>query len=381
MGRRVAIVGVGLSESGYVPQYSPFQLLARASQRALQDAGLRPSDIDGFGSTGLGVLPPIEVAEYLGLTPRWMDSTSVGGSAWEVMAAHATDAIAQGHADVVLLSYGSSSRSDIKNGLRSANMAFGMRGPAQFEAPFGASLASKYAMAARRHMHEYGTTVEQLAQVAVDARAWATLNPRAERRDPLTLEDVLNARMVADPFTAPHCCLRSDGGAAIILVAEDRLADLDVTPVFVLGSAAATSHSTMSEWTDFTTTSAAITGQQAFQRAGIRPEDVDVCELYDAFTYNIVVLLEDLGFCAKGEGGTFLQSTGLGPGGGLPVNTDGGGLSACHPGMRGLFLLVEAVCQLRGDAGERQVNAARIACVSAVGGWFSSSATMILGRE
>ena len=380
MNRRVAIAGVGLSESGAVPQFSPFDLLARASRNALAETGLTPADIDGFATTELGILPPIEVAEYLGLKPTWIDGTGVGGATWEVMAAHAVDAISTGRADVVLLAYGSSSRSDLKKGLRSANKSFGARGPAQFEAPFGATVASRYAMSAQRHMHEYGTTVEQMATVAVEARRFAELNPRAERREPITLDDVHASRMIADPFTALHCCLRSDGGAAVILVAEDRLADLPITPVFVLGAAETTSHSTMSEWPDFTVTPAARTGQLAFEQAGVRPEDIDVCQIYDAFTYSVIVTLEDLGFCAKGEGGRFITDIGIGPGGGLPVNTDGGGLSACHPGMRGLFLLVEAVRQLRGDSDAYQVENAELACVSGMGGWFSSSGTMILGR-
>ncbi|NYE19660.1 acetyl-CoA acetyltransferase [Microbacterium immunditiarum] len=363
-----------------MPQFSPYELLARASRNALAETGLTPADIDGFATTEMGILPPIEVAEYLGLRPTWVDGTGVGGSTWEVMAAHAVDAIAAGRADVVLLAYGSSSRSDVKKGLRSANKSFGARGPAQFEAPFGATVAARYAMAANRHMHQYGTTVDQLATVAVEARRFAHLNPAAERQELISLEDVHAARMISDPFTALHCCLRSDGGAAVILVAEDRLADLPTKPVFVLGSSEATSHSTMSEWDDFTVTPAAVTGPRAFAQAGIRPDEIDVCQIYDAFTYSVVVTLEDLGFCAKGEGGRFITDVGIGPGGGLPVNTDGGGLAACHPGMRGLFLLVEAVRQLRGEGGPRQVEDAELACVSGMGGWFSSSGTMILGR-
>jgi len=381
MNRRVAIAGVGLSESGLVPEYSPYQLLAHAARRALAETQLDPGDIDGFASTDLGILPPIEVAEYLGLRPTWIDGTSVGGATWEVMASHACDAIARGHADVVLLAYGSSARSDLKKGLRSANRSWGARGPAQYEAPYGPTLVSKYAMAARRHMHEFGTTIDQLATVAVEARRYAALNPAAERHDPLTIDDVHSSRLIADPFTALHCCLRSDGGAAAVLVAEDRVSDLPVPPVWILGSADHTSHTTMTEWPDFTRTPAAVTGPTAFERAGVAPADIDVCELYDAFTYNVVVTLEDLGFCAKGEGGAFVEDVGIGPGGGLPVNTDGGGLSACHPGMRGLFLLVEATRQLRGECRERQVSQAELACVSGTGGWFSSSGTMILGRN
>jgi acetyl-CoA acetyltransferase len=381
MNRRVAIAGVGLSETGSVPQYSPYQLLARAARRALGETGLTPADIDGVASTGLGLLPPIEVAEYLGLRPTWMDGTSVGGSTWEVMASHAVDAISRGQAEVVLLAYGSSARSDVKSGLRGANMSFGApRGPAQYEAPFGPTLVAKYAMAARRHMHEYGTTIDQLAAIAVQARRFAQLNPAAERREPLSIQDVHASRLIADPFTGLHCCLRSDGGAAVILVAEDRVADLPVRPVWIIGSAEYGSHTTMSAWPDYTRSPAAETGARAFQRSGVSPANIDLCQIYDAFTYSVLVTLEDLGFCGKGEGGAFIEQIGIGPGGRLPVNTDGGGLSACHPGMRGLYLLVEATRQLRGEAGERQVMDAELACVSGTGGWFSSSATMILAR-
>lgn len=235
-------------------------------------------------------------------------------------------------------------------------------------------------MAARRHMEQYGTTAEELATVAVAARAYAAMNPNAEKRDPITVQDVQESRMIADPLTALHCCLVSDGGAAVVMVAEDRLADLPVTPVFVLGTGEHTSHISMSAWEDYTVSPAAVSGPRAFRAAGVTPQDIDVCQIYDSFTYTCAVTLEDLGFCPKGEIGRFLTDTGTGPGGGLPVNTDGGGLSACHPGMRGLFLLVEAVRQLRGECGERQVPDARLACVSGTGGWFSSSGTVILGR-
>jgi acetyl-CoA acetyltransferase len=234
-------------------------------------------------------------------------------------------------------------------------------------------------MAARRHMYEYGTTIEQLAEVAVSARANAGLNPEAAFRKPITVDDVLSGPMIADPFTKLQCCIRSDGAAAAVLVAEDRIADLLRPPVWVLGAAEAISHVSMSQWTDFTTGPASVSGELAFQRAGLSPADVDVCELYDAFTYMLLITLEDLGFCGKGEGGAFVEGGRLRVGGELPTNTDGGGLSASHPGQRGLFLLVEAVRQLRKEAGERQVPDARIACISGTGGWFCSSATMLLG--
>ena len=381
MTRKVAIAGVALSDVGRVDSATPYALTGQASRRALADAGLKPSDVDGFASTSLGTMAPIDVGEYLGLTPRWVDSTAVGGASWEVMAAHATDAIANGHADVVLLTYGSTARADIKKKLRGANLNWGTRGPIQYEAPYGHTLISKYAMAARRHMHEYGTTIEQLAEVAVSARFNAKDNPEAYYRDPITVADVLDGPMIADPFTKLHCCIRSDGGAAMVLVAEDRIADLPKKPVWVLGTGEATSHMSMSQWDDFTTGPAALSGPLAFQRAGVAPSEIDVAEIYDAFTYMLLMTMEDLGFCAKGEGGAFVESGALRLGGALPTNTDGGGLSACHPGQRGLFLLVEAVKQLRGESGVRQVPDAKLACVSGTGGWFCSNGTMILGRD
>ncbi|MFB7996643.1 acetyl-CoA acetyltransferase [Streptomyces sp. NPDC056002] len=384
--RRVAIAGIALSDCGRVDEATPYALHAQAARRAVADAGLTPDVVDGFAGAGLGILAPVEVAEYLGLKPRWVDSTSVGGSTWEVMAAHAADAIAQGHARAVLLVYGSTARADIKARRRTSNLSFGARGPLQFEVPYGHSLIAKYAMAARRHMHEYGTTLEQLAEVAVQARANAALNPEAMFRDPVTVDDVLDGPMIADPFTKLHCCLRSDGGAAALLVAEDLLPDCAKSPVWVLGSGEYVSHTTMSEWDDFTVSPAAVSGKLAFERAGVTPDEIDLAEIYDAFTYMTLVTLEDLGFCAKGEGGSFVEKGRLLRDGGLPTNTDGGGLSAQHPGMRGLFLLVEAVRQLRGEAGERQVRKAggrlpRLAVASGTGGWFCSSGTVVLGTS
>ncbi|MEU5685432.1 acetyl-CoA acetyltransferase [Streptomyces venezuelae] len=383
--RKVAVVGVALSDCGRVDEATPYALHAQAARRALADSGLARDVIDGIASAGLGTLAPVEVAEYLGLRPRWVDSTSVGGATWEVMAAHAADAIAAGHANAVLLVYGSTARADIKARRRTSNLSFGARGPLQFEVPYGHSLIAKYAMAARRHMHEYGTTLEQLASVAVQARTNAATNPDAMFRDPITVDEVLDGPMIADPFTKLHCCIRSDGGCAVLLVAEDYVADCASEPVWVLGAGEHVSHTTMSEWDDFTVSPAAVSGRLAFERAGVTPGEIDVAEIYDAFTYMTLVTLEDLGFCEKGEGGPFVEKGRLLRDGGLPTNTDGGGLSAQHPGMRGLFLLVEAVRQLRGQAGAGQVRRAdgtlpELAVASGTGGWFCSSGTVVLGR-
>ena len=376
-----AIVGAALSDVGRIDDRSVFQLHWQAASRAVADAGLTRDDVDGLMSVGTGVLPPVEVAEYLGLRPTWLDSTGVGGSTWEVFLEHAVAAITAGQAEVVLIVYGSTARSDLKKGLRSANLALSARGPSQFDAPWGHTLIAKYAMTARRHMHEYGTTIEQLADVAVAARANASLNPEAMYREPLTVQDVLNGPMIADPFTKLQCCIRSDGGGAVVVTSAERARQLQGEPVWVLGTGSVSSHTTMSEWRDFTVSPAVVSGRRAFAAAGLTPSDVDVCQFYDAFTILLPMTFEALGFCAPGDGGPFVSGDRLTVRGAMPTNTDGGGLSACHPGMRGVFLLVEAVRQLRGEAGDRQVPQARVACVNGTGGWFSSASTALLGSD
>lgn len=381
MSRRVAIVGAALSDTGRLDHRSPFELHHQAASRALADAGLHQRDVDGFASSGTGLLAPIEVAEYLGLRPTWVDGTGVGGSTWEFMVEHATAAIASGHAEVVVLAYGSTARSDLKRRDRRANLSFGSRGPVQFDAPYGHTLIAKYAMTARRHMHEFGTTIDQLAEIAVSTRHNASLNPDAYYREPITIDDVRNSPMIADPLTQLHCCIRSDGGGAVVLTSEERARDAAARPVWVLGTGEAVSHTTMSEWEDFTESPAARSGSAAFERAGVDPDDIDVCQIYDAFTPMVLLTIEALGFCKKGEGGPFVEGGTMRVDGAMPTNTDGGGLSACHPGMRGIFLLVEAVRQLRGECGDRQVPGAELACVNGTGGWFSSTSTAILGVE
>jgi acetyl-CoA acetyltransferase len=291
--------------------------------------------------------------------------------------------------------YGSTTRADLKKGIRRANLSYGNRGPMQFEAPYGHSLIAKYAMSTKRHMHEYGTTIEQLAEISVSARYNAQFNPDAYYRDPLTIDDVLSGKMMADPFTKLQCCIRSDGGCAVVLAAEDRVPDTAKEPVWILGHGHSVSHMTMSEWTDFTVGPAAAAGRDAFGRAGITAADVDVACIYDAFTFMELCTLEDLGFCGKGEGGPYVADGKLRLGGAMPTNPDGGGLSACHPGMRGLFLMVEATRQLRGDyvdgngktengepiPAERQVPDAKVAVASGTGGWFCSNGTLVLGVD
>jgi acetyl-CoA acetyltransferase len=375
----IAIVGAALSDIGRVDTKTVYELHYQAASRAVADAGLTKADIDGMASCGTGLLPPVEVAEYIGLRPDWVDGTSVGGSSWEFMLEHASAAIRAGHAETVLIVYGSTTRADLKRGRRSANLSFGARGPVQFEVPFGHTLISKYAMATRRHMYEFGTTIEQLAEIAVSTRDNASRNPAAYYREPITIDDVQSSRMMADPLTKLHCCIRSDGGGAVVVTSRERALDCAKQPVWVLGTGEATSHTTMSEWDDFTESPAVRSGRHAFERAGVTPDDIDVCQIYDAFTAMVLFSLEALGFCKKGEGGPFVADGKLRLGGELPTNTDGGGLSHCHPGMRGMFLLVEAVRQLRGEAHGRQVENAQLCCVNGTGGWFSTASTAILG--
>jgi acetyl-CoA acetyltransferase len=387
--RLPTIVGTGLSDCGRAPHLDTAQHHSLAAARALADCGLSFKDVDGYMSTNTGgglntgYDDPTVMAEYLGLRPRWTDGTMIGGATFELFVQHAAAAIRDGAAEVVLITYGSDvlSRAGRKLGSLGAGRTgtSGVAGPAQYEAPFGNTLIGAYAMAAQRHMHEYGTTAEQLARIATAAREFAAWNPTALYRDPMTVDDVLASRLVADPLHKLDCCVVSDGGGAVVITTAERAADLAQPPVFVLGAAAAQSHWHISQMPDFTRTAAVECGREAFAQAGLRPGDVDTAQIYDSFTITALVLLEDLGFCAKGEGGAFVESGAIRPGGSLPMNTDGGGLSSCHPGMRGIFLLVEAVRQLRGHAGEAQVPDCEVAVACGSGAWLSCMGAVVLG--
>jgi acetyl-CoA acetyltransferase len=357
----------------------------QAADRALADAGLTMADVDGFATAGFFPMYATGVAEYLGLHPIFFDETNAGGASFEVLVEHAAYAVEAGAADVVLVTYGSVQLSQMGRRLGTGGGGGGANaapGPAIHDALWGNTLVGNYAMAARRHMHEYKTTPEQLAAVAVTMRAHAAANPNAQERDPITVQDVVTSRLVADPLHKLDCCVISDGGAACVVTTAERAADLPGAPVYVLGAAHATTHHlNLSAMPDLTVTPAAQSGPAAFARAGVSPADVDVAELYDSFTITVVLTVEDLGFCPKGDGGAFVDDGGLGVGGRLPTNTDGGGLSACHPGMRGMFLIVEAVRQLRGEGGATQVPGARLAVAHGTGGMLSTGATLVLGRE
>jgi acetyl-CoA acetyltransferase len=370
-----AIVGAATFGIGKCPGISAVDMAAKAAFLALEDAGIALSQVDAlYTSAPYEALGGMELAEYLGITPKVTDCNRTGGSAFEVYVQQAAIALEAGLIDCALIAYGSNPASN-------PPPSIGMTRQSPWEAPYRPlAPLSSYALAASRHMHLYGTTREQLAEVAVAARGWARLNPEAAVRDPLTIADVLGARMVSDPLTVRDCCLFNDGAAAVVMVRADRARDCAKRPVAVLGAAHAVTHREISSMPDLTVTGAAISGPQAFGQAGLAPADVDVVMLYDAFTITPILFLEDLGFCRKGEGGPFVSGGHIAPGGGLAVNTNGGGLSCVHPGMYGLFLLVEAVRQLRGEAGERQVADARIALAHGNGGVLSSEATVILAR-
>lgn len=384
--RSPVIVGAALSDYPIAPHLDVFQHHALAMQRALEDSGVAKSDIDGYMCAGYNVTidDAVGMAEYLGIDHRFIDGSMVGGSSFEFYVQHASAAIRDGICDTVLITYGSDLISSQGRMLGTGGF-YGpgsrVAGGTQYEAPFGNSLVGGYAMAAKRHMHEFGTTSEQLAEISVAARKHAALNPNAMYRDPLTVEDVVSSRMIADPLHKLECCVISDGGGALILTTADRAKDLRKPPVYVLGAAGAMTHWNIAQMGDFTTTAAATCGPIAFGQAGVTPADIDTVQLYDSFTITVMLLLEDLGFCPKGEGGGFVEGGTLQLGGELPLNTDGGGLSACHPGMRGIFLLVEATRQLRGEAGEAQVPDCELALAGGSGGSLSCIGVTILGKD
>jgi acetyl-CoA acetyltransferase len=379
----VAIVGVGeADEIGVVPGRSALQLHAEAASNALAHANLGLGDVDALFTCGLDFMPSLMVSEYLGLTPRYSSSDSIGGSSFVAHVHEAVRAIESGACDVALITHGETRRSNRRRGVQTRPTHLDPWLPDwQWERPYGvAAPPAAYALAATRHMHQYGTTTEHFAEIAVATRSWASLNPRAYSQKPLTLDEVLAAPYLVYPFRPTDCCLVTDAGGAVLLTSLARARTLGVPVVEVLGSAVAHTHYGISQMPDLTTTPAALSGAQAFRQAGLAPADIDVAELYDSFTYTALVQLEDLGFCGKGEGGEFVSGQRTAVGGDFPLNTSGGGLSYTHPGMFGIFLLIEAVRQLRGDCGPRQVADAEVALVNGMGGYRSSSATAILGR-
>ncbi|MGD0084176.1 MAG: acetyl-CoA acetyltransferase [Acidimicrobiales bacterium] len=375
-----AIVGVAdaVSSTGELERFGR-DLETQMVLDALDDAGLTLADVDGVCHSQ----SPMGLAEYLGIHPKFTDSTNTGGSSFEVHAEHAAAAIATGLADVVVSVYAATPRSDRKR--RRPMNRFAPSGPmpaAEWEWPYRLRMPmGPYALAASRHMHEFGTTPEQLAEIAVSTRKWATLNPRARYQKPITVGDVLSSPMQCSPLHLLDCCLVTDGAGAFVMTSAERTRTLRKPPAYVLGAATCHDHIMISQMPDLTTTPGAISGPAAFERAGIKADDVDLLMGYDSFTITALLHLEDLGFCAKGEGGAFVEGGRTAPGGELPMNTNGGGLSYTHPGMYGMFLIVEAVRQLRGECGPRQVDGADIAVAHGSGMVLSCMSTLVLGTE
>lgn len=372
----IAVVGVAEADLGAAPAHtSPSDLIAQAVRRALDDAGMKLDEVDGLFVSSNQVRYPVQnAAEYLGIRPRWFDSTNLGGASALDQLAKAQAAIQCGLCEVALIAFGSTQRL-VSRKVSSPVEAFHYETAYRPLLPVGG-----YALATTRHMHEYGTTREHLAQVAVSARQWALLNPVAWEKEPLSIEEVLAARPVSSPLGIRDCCLVNDGGGALIVTSAARARSTKKAPGYVLGIATQTDHRSISMMEDLTRSAATETGRRAFAMAGLSVTDVDVAELYDCFTITPIMFLEDLGFCKKGEGGPFIEGGRTAPGGDFPMNTNGGGLSYCHPGHYGILLIIEAVRQLRGESGRRQVPDCEVVLVHGNGGQFSTECTIVMGN-
>jgi acetyl-CoA acetyltransferase len=373
----IAIVGAAeTTRMGKVPELSQTGLHADAALNALAECGLTPSDVDGIATAGHDVA---EIAQYLGITPTWADGTSVGGCSFITHVRHAAAALHAGLCSTVLITHGESGRS----GHRSHRPLFPSMQQQEFENTYGAAFPpSKFTLPVMRKMKDHGLTEEQLAMVAVVQREWAAKHPRATAHDPLTVDEVLNSRMIAYPFRKLMCCLVSDGGGALVLTRADRARDFPTTPVYLRGLGGESAEGPMiSQMESFTSSKAfRISGREAFERAGIAHADVDHLMIYDAFAHLPIYGLEDLGFVGPGEAGAYIAEGHTRPGGALPLNTNGGGLSYMHSGMYGMYALQEGVRQMRGVS-PAQVKGAKLSVVHGVGGMFSAAATAVLTTE
>lgn len=373
----VCIVGVEESDQlGTLPDTSQLSLHLQSIQNAVNDAGLKISDVDGIFTAGQH--SPALLGEALGITPRYIDGTSVGGCSFIIMAGHAMLALHHGLCDVAVISHGESGRSSV-GVTRGRDTSLS----GQFEMPYGFGGAPTYfGMITTRHMHDYGTTLEQWAQVAVSTRAWASLNPKARFRDPLTIEDVLNSRPMFYPFNLLNICLVTDAGGAVVLTRADRAKDCAKKPIYIRGAGEGTEHVMVTEMKNLPLSEATrLSGEKAFNMAGVSHGDFDHIMLYDAFTSGPPMMLESLGFCKPGEGVSFFEEGRSTPGGSLPINTNGGGLSYTHSGMYGIFPMIEATRQLRGECGDRQVPNAKLSLVNGMGGMLSAAGTLVLSNE
>lgn len=383
--RQAALVGADESDTiGRTPGKTAIQLAAEASRNALRDAGIDIKEVDGVFTCGIGFNPTLDLCEFLGIQPRYFDSTQVGGSSFVVDVEHAISAINAGLCEVALIAHGEhgfSARS-LPDNMPSELQSPSFSPTGQFSKPFGVGTApGSYAMACSTHMAKFGTTSEQLAEIAVATRKWASLNPKALMRDPITIDDVLNSPYITYPFHRLDICLVTDAAGAVVVTSADRASSFKKKPVWVLGTGAHQTHMDILSMPDYTWTAARYSGEEAFQAAGLDRKDIDVAEVYDSFTYTVLVTLESLGFCKQGEGGAFVSNQRTAPGGDFPLNTNGGGLSYTHPGMYGIFTLIEGVRQMRGEAGERQVHGAKTCLCNGTGGFLSSTGTAILGAN
>ncbi|MCK0198126.1 hypothetical protein MWN34_14525 [Ancylobacter sp. 6x-1] len=377
------IVGAFESPRRKAPGIHPYQIHAEVIAEALSDAGLTVADVDGFATAASfpseagWQMNALEVAEYVGLRPGWIDSTDIGGASTLSHVGHAMAAIAAGLCEVVVISYASSGRSWP---LPAPDFNTGPTGPGQFEVPYGMSTISAYALAATRYMHDFGLKPEELAQIAVQARTYAGRNPHAMYRDPLTVDAVLASPMISSPLHRLDCCVVSDSGGAIVVTSRERARDTRRSGPAVLGFGEAAGQMQMNQMVDMTTTAAAHSGRRAFASAGLGPQDIRVAQIYDSFTITVALTLEALGFVPRGEVGAFIASGGIGPDGRLPINTDGGGLSSNHSGRRGMYAVIEGVRQLRGESPGFQLASPELCLVNGTGGWLSATATLILGE-
>lgn len=383
---RCSIVGIGESAVGKVPGRSALQLQADATTAALTDAGLTIADVDGVITTPVRVeawnMPCGVVASYLGIRPDYLLTVDLAGASGAAMIHHAAMAIAAGQCTTVLCVAGQNLLSNRSRSHAVKTMAESGAAHPQFEVPYGPLVASNYALIARRHMHEYGTTEEQMAEVAVTMRKHASLNPNAHKRELISVSDVLKSPLITSPLKILDCALVSDGAAAAIVTSADRARDLRQTPACLLGQGYGLRHSYIGETLNVTSSGAVDSGRKAFAMAGLKHSDIDVAELYDCFTITVIIELEDLGFCKKGEGGAFVQGGRIGLDGELPVTTHGGLLSGGHCGVGGgFFHVLEAVRQIRGSAGARQIENAETVLVHGNGGTIAIHCTLILGTE
>jgi len=380
----VAVAGVYEHPTRWAPDKTEFQIMAESAKGALDDAGLTIADVDALlgasmTMSGMGI---VDLAEYLDLKPTFLDGTNIGGSSFVAHVSHAAAAVHAGLCEVALVLYGSTAASNAV--AIGTGMGGDRRDPtASFTTPYGMTTVGSYALVAQLHKQRFGTTAEQLAEIAVTMRYHASLNPAAKMRQPITVEDVLASRIISDPLHLLDCCIISDGGGAVVVTSAARARDLPKAPVLLLGCGEAVAHQEIGT-PDLLTVAARQSGERAFAMAGVGRDDIDFCMIYDSFTITVLATLENLGFCAVGEGGAFVSDGRIRLGGALPVNLDGGGLSSNHPGMRGIFLVIEAVKQLRGECGARQVERPRLACVHGTGGTLGvahSGATLVLGVE